>query len=80
MAAKLSALQVGLSLPLRNIPRTHLCQRLSRPEGHSAAGRIRSIEKSNDLIGIEPATFQLVAECLNQLRYRELPRKYKRRK
>jgi hypothetical protein len=24
---------------------------LSRPEGHSAAGRIRFIEKSNDLIG-----------------------------
>jgi hypothetical protein len=24
---------------------------LSRPQGHRAAGRIRSIEKSNDLIG-----------------------------
>jgi hypothetical protein len=24
---------------------------VSRPKGHSAAGRIRSIEKSNDLIG-----------------------------
>jgi hypothetical protein len=32
----------------RKIPGT---QRLSRPQGDSAAGRIRSIEKSNDLIG-----------------------------
>jgi hypothetical protein len=29
------------------IPGTHFC----RPQGHSAAGWIRSIEKSNDLIG-----------------------------
>jgi hypothetical protein len=34
----------------RKIPGTHLCYRLSRPHGHSAAGRIRSIEKSNYLI------------------------------
>jgi hypothetical protein len=33
----------------------------STPQGHSPAGRIRSTEKS----GIEPATFQLVAQCLN---------------
>jgi hypothetical protein len=46
---------VGLThrppLPPRKIPGTHFCQRLSRPQGHSAAGRIRSIETSNDLIG-----------------------------
>jgi hypothetical protein len=35
----------------RKIPGTHLCWRLSQPQGHSEAGRIRSIEKSNDLIG-----------------------------
>jgi hypothetical protein len=35
----------------RKIPGTHFCYRPSRPQGHSAAGRIRSIEKSNDLIG-----------------------------
>jgi hypothetical protein len=34
----------------RKIPGTHFCWRLSRPQGHRAAGRIRSIEKSNDLI------------------------------
>jgi hypothetical protein len=32
------------------IPGTHFCWRLSRSEGHSAAGRASSIEKSNDLI------------------------------
>jgi hypothetical protein len=29
----------------RKIPGTHFCYRLSRPQGHSAAGRIKSIEK-----------------------------------
>jgi hypothetical protein len=38
------------SITPRKIPGTHFCQRLSRPQGHSAAGRIKSIEKSNDLI------------------------------
>jgi hypothetical protein len=28
------------------------------------------LKKSGDLVGIEPATFQLVAHYLNQLRYR----------
>jgi hypothetical protein len=35
----------------RKIPGTHFCQRLSRPQGHTAAGRIRSTERSSDLIG-----------------------------
>jgi hypothetical protein len=33
----------------RNIHGTHFCYRLSRPQGHSAAGRIMSIEKSSDI-------------------------------
>jgi hypothetical protein len=28
---------------------SHFCLRLRRPQGHSATGRIRSIEKSNDI-------------------------------
>jgi hypothetical protein len=52
MAVRLSALRAGRSLPPRKFPGTHFCYRLSRPHGHSAAGRIRSIEKCNDLIGI----------------------------
>jgi hypothetical protein len=35
----------------RKIPDTHFYYRLSQPQGQSAAGRIKSIEKSNDLIG-----------------------------
>jgi hypothetical protein len=34
----------------RKIPGTHFCQRLSRPQGHSAAGGITYIEKPSDLI------------------------------
>jgi hypothetical protein len=51
MAVRLSALCVGSPLPSRKIPGTPFCWRLSRPQGHSAAGRITSIEKSNDLTG-----------------------------
>jgi hypothetical protein len=48
----LSALRAGRPpFTPRKIPGTHFYQRLSRPQGHSAAGRITSIEKSNYLIG-----------------------------
>jgi hypothetical protein len=50
MAVRLSALHIGCPLHPRNIPGTHFSYRLSRPQGHNAAGRIRSIEKSNDII------------------------------
>jgi hypothetical protein len=33
----------------RKISGTHFCQRLSRPRGHNAAGRVRSVEKSNKI-------------------------------
>jgi len=38
-------------LPPVNIPGTHFCWRLSRPQGHSAAGRIMSMNHSKDTIG-----------------------------
>jgi hypothetical protein len=72
MAVRLSALRAGRPLPPKKIPGTHFCQRLSRPQGHSAAERIRSTEKIT-LSGPEPPTFRLVALCLNQLRYRMPP-------
>jgi hypothetical protein len=34
----------------RKIPDTHFCYKLSRPQRHSTAGRIRWTENSNDLI------------------------------
>jgi hypothetical protein len=47
----LSALRTGrLYLP-GNTPGTHLCWRLSQPQGHSATRRIMSIKNSNDTIG-----------------------------
>jgi hypothetical protein len=36
---------------LSKIPGTHFRLRLSRHQGHNAAGSVRSIEKFNDLIG-----------------------------
>ena len=39
------------SLPPGNTPGTYFCQRLSRPQGHSATGRIMSLKNSNDTIG-----------------------------
>ena len=34
-----------------NILGTHFCQRLSQPQGHSAAGKIMSLKNSNDAVG-----------------------------
>jgi hypothetical protein len=50
-----------LSSP-RKMYSTHFCSRLSRPQGHSAAGRFRLIEKKNSMASsrIEPATYSLV--------------------
>jgi hypothetical protein len=51
MAVRLSALRPGCPLPPRKIPGTHFYYRLSQRQGHSAAAKTRSIEKSSDLIG-----------------------------
>ena len=48
---RLSALRTGLLYPPGNIPGTHFCQRLSRPQDHSAAGRIMSMKNTYDTIG-----------------------------
>ena len=66
---RLSVLRTGRLYPPGNTPGTHFCQRLCRPQGHSAAGRIMSMKNSSDTTGIEPAAFRLVAQYLNQLRY-----------
>jgi hypothetical protein len=66
----LSALSFSRPLPPRKIPGTHFWYRLSQPQGHSAAGRIRPIGEKSTTPRLEPATFLLVAWCLIQLRYR----------
>jgi hypothetical protein len=48
MAARLSALRA--CRPPEKISGTRFCYRLSRPQGHSAAGWIKSIANSNDLL------------------------------
>ena len=48
-----------------NTPGTHFCQRLSRPQGHSAIGRIMSLKNSSDTIGNRTRDPQVVAQCLN---------------
>jgi hypothetical protein len=50
----LSALFAG-RLYSTKIPSTHFCYRLAWPQGHSAAGRIRSIKNLIILSGIEQA-------------------------
>jgi len=48
---RLSAVRTGRLNPPGKIPSTHFCYNLSRPQGHSAAGRIMSMKNSNDTIG-----------------------------
>jgi hypothetical protein len=48
---RLSALRTGHHYPPGNTSGTHFCWRLSRPQGHSATGRIISMKNSNDTIG-----------------------------
>ena len=53
-------------LPPGNAPGTHFCQRPSRPQGHSAIGRILyQLKIPLTPAGIEPATFRIVAQHLN---------------
>jgi hypothetical protein len=48
---RLSALGTGRVYPPGNIPGTHFCYRLSRPQGHSATERIMSMKNTNYTIG-----------------------------
>ena len=56
---RLSALRTGRLYTPGNISGTHLCQRLSQPQDHSAAGRNMSMKIPRAPSGIEPATFRL---------------------
>jgi len=62
---RLSALYTG-RLYSQDIPLVlTFIKRMSRPQGHSVAGRIKSMKNPNDHSGIEPATFRLVEQWLN---------------
>jgi hypothetical protein len=48
---RLSTLRTGRLYPSGNISGTNFCERLSQPQGHTAAGRIMSIKNTNETIG-----------------------------
>ena len=58
-----SALGTGHLYPQGKIPGTHFPYRLIRHQGHSAAGRIRSMKNLKDPIKVK----RLLAQCFNQL-------------
>ena len=52
-------------LPPGNPPGTHFCKRLSRPQGHSAIGRIMSMKNSNDTIWDRRSDLPICSTALN---------------
>jgi hypothetical protein len=60
-------------LPPGNIPDTHFCYRLSRPQGNSATGRITSMEKSSDIFGNRTRDLQVCSAVPQPLRHRVPP-------
>jgi hypothetical protein len=69
----LSALHTGRLNPPGNNPSTHFCNRLSRPQGHSATERIMSIKNSSDTIGNRTRDLLVCSAVPQPLRHRALP-------
>jgi hypothetical protein len=68
--ARLSALRTVRLYPSGNIPGTHFYQRLSQPQGHSAAGRITSMKNSIDIIGNRNRNLPACSALRQPLRHR----------
>jgi hypothetical protein len=67
MAARLSALRAGrLPFAQMKIPGTRSCLRLSRPLGHSAAGRIRSIHYCSIISPHRMCTITVTTQTINK--------------
>jgi hypothetical protein len=73
-AVRLSALRAGRPLPPRKIPGTHFYENWVDPRAIVRLEGLGQLKKFTSS-GPEPATFRLVAQCLNQLRYRPPPQK-----
>ena len=58
-AGKVVALHTGRLYPPGKIPGTHFSHRLSRPQGHSAAGRIKSRLATHVHVGLSVLAAQL---------------------
>jgi len=60
-------------LPPGNVSGNHFCWRLSRPQGHSAIGRIMSLKNSNDTIWnrtkLKKNTYRNSLECFQILTF-----------
>ena len=57
-------------LLLGNIPGTHFCWSVARPQGHSAVGRIMSMNNLSDTIGNRTSDLPAYSAVPNQLRHR----------
>jgi hypothetical protein len=65
-----SALRTGHLNPPGNIPGTDFCYRLSRPRAIVRPKGLCQRKIPMTPSGIKPATFRLLAQCLDQLRHR----------
>ena len=61
---KLSAVHTGRLFPPGNLPGTHFCYRLGRPQGYSATGRIMSVKNFNEAIGNRTRDFPVFSAVL----------------
>jgi hypothetical protein len=66
MVVRLSASRAGRPLTPRKISGTHFCWRLSGPQNHNAAGRIRSVEKSMLIKHINFNSLRSYRNCNNE--------------